>query len=564
MTRVESTKSTKATHQEAPAQLTQEAAKVKVPRKLKADKQATQQQPQVTQPVGQPDEPKAEPKTRKPRANNAKAEPKAEQKDDVVKVEAAKVDVSKVDVSKVKAAKVDPTPEVKARKPRAKQLNQPATDQQPTVQQPASEPTTAEPHKEPSKKSPGAKPKTKRQPSDKKSKFEAQGVGIAPSRVKSVLSSVALNPREARARVALRQAENRPVLPKQVKDGPAPVLPPQGPQKHIAELEADVQAVINEAETAHTASLREEYEHKTVASWSIAEREQYKAAKVAAKKTEDFNTQAFNTSFKPKFYDGFAAHCAADSYSTTNAKYNEWNRATALVNKLCVRLSQGTRDILAAYLDNVVLQYATNAVFNCQASGKTTVKLEHALAELDGFSTRVPLAPWVRTLPSYLNAVSYASQKAAADALDNKVDNKAAAANSEPANTTANVEQSKTEYTSVHEDNKIFKSYIEDLCLYVQSVQKSSLNLSTNFKRFCADLVYSAILRVADCLKQNVSFSGVKTISDGLMRHTIECIHTADGIDSTALMADLDQRLAKFEAFRGPQTPEEEDEIISV
>ena len=48
------------------------------------------------------------------------------------------------------------------------------------------------------------------------------------------------------------------------------------------------------------------------------------------------------------------------------------------------------------------------------------------------------------------------------------------------------------------------------------------------------------------------------------MRHTIECIHTAAGIDGTALMADLDQRLAKFEAFRGPQTPEEEDEIISV
>ena len=46
MTRLESTKSTKAT-QEAPAQLNQEAAKVKVPRKLKVDKQATQQ------PVGQ-------------------------------------------------------------------------------------------------------------------------------------------------------------------------------------------------------------------------------------------------------------------------------------------------------------------------------------------------------------------------------------------------------------------------------------------------------------------------------------------------------------------------------
>lgn len=552
MTRLESTKSTKAT-QEASAQLNQEAVKVKVPRKLKVDKQANQP---VDQPAGQPSgqqvEPKAEPKTRKPRAKAETAKP-----------ETAKPDVVKPETAKPEVVKAEPTLEAKTRKPRAKQSADPAS--QPASQpvgQPVGQPSgqqlneaPADVQAEPSKKSPGAKPKTKRQPSDKKSKFEAQGVGIAPSRVKSVLSSVALNPREARARVALRQAENRPVMPKQVKDGPAPVLPPQGPQKHIAELEADVQAVINEAEAAHTASLREEYEHKTVASWSTAEREQYKVAKVAAKKADNFNTQAFNTLFKPKFYDGFAAHCAADSYSTTTAKYNEWNRAIALVNKLCVRLSQGTRDILAAYLDNVVLQYATNAVHNCQVSGKTTVKLEHALAELDGFSTRVPLAPWVRTLPSYSYAVSYANQqKAPVETSDNKAEQK------EP----VKADQSKLEYVSVHSSNVLFKSYVEDLCLYVQSVQKSSLNLSTNFKRFCADLVYSAILRVADCLKQNVSFSGVKTISDGLMRHTIECIHTAAGIDGTALMADLDQRLAKFEAFRGPQTPEEEDEIISV
>ena len=102
-----------------------------------------------------------------------------------------------------------------------------------------------------------------------------------------------------------------------------------------------------------------------------------------------------------------------------------------------MRLSQGTRDILAAYLDNVVLQYATNAVHNCQASGKTTVKLEHALAELDGFSTRVPLAPWVRTLPSYSYAVSYANQqKASVETSDNKAEQK------EP----VKADQSKLEY----------------------------------------------------------------------------------------------------------------------
>jgi hypothetical protein len=411
----------------------------------------------------------------------------------------------------------------------------------------AAEPATATAPSDPAQPAESAMVKAepkKRQPSDKKSKFELQGVGIAPSRVKSVLAHVALNPREARARDALRAAENRPVMPKQVKDGPAPVLPPQGPQKHIAELDAETVACVADAVAVHSAILREEYERETVAKLSDSERERYRVARAAAKKSEDFSPLAFHTEFSAKFYDKFEAFQAADSYSLgPNSRYNEWTRAIALINKLCVRLSHGTRDILAAYLDNVVLQLAENAVHNCVAAGKTIVKLEHAVSESEGFAARVPLAPWLRTLPSFDHAKLYVAQRAS----------QKAATEQEPA-------KPDLRYTSVYADNAMFKTYVEDLCVFVQQKHKTALNLSTDFKQFCDDMVYGAILRVAEVLKQNVEYSEVKTISDGLMKHTIMCINLAAGINNTAVMADLAERLAKFEAFREP----EDDEIIGV
>ena len=530
---------------------------------IKSDTQAVQpNQPPATQDLP------AEPKKRKPKAA---AQPAAQPP---ASLEAPTTQPASLDG----AAKAEP----KKRKPKA--ATQPDA-QQPTAQPPASleAPTTqpvaqptvqppsldaavkAEPKKRKPKsptvqppaslEAPNAPPASvdsvvkaepkKRQPSDKKSKFELQGVGIAPSRVKSVLAHVALNPREARAREVLRAAENRPVMPKQVKDGPAPVLPPQGPQKHIVELDAETVACVADAVAVHKAILCEEYERETISKLPDNERERYRTARAAAKKLDGFSSHAFHVEFSAKFYDKFEAFQAADSYSLgPDSRYNEWTRAIALINKLCVRLSHGTRDILAAYLDNVVLQLAENAVYNCVVAGKTIVKLEHAVSESAGFTARVPLAPWLRTLPSFDHAVQYVAQRA----------NQKAATEQEPA------KPDSLRYTSVYTDNVMFKTYVEDLCVFVQQKHKTALNLSTDFKQFCDDMVYGAILRVAEVLKQNVEYSEVKTISDGLMKHTIMCINLAAGINNTAVMADLTERLAKFEAFREP----EDDEIMSV
>lgn len=404
--------------------------------------------------------------------------------------------------------------------------------------------------------------KPKRQHNVNPAPYDYAGLGIGPARVKKVLTMEALNPREAMVRRALLKAENRPVKPKPTKEVPNPELPAQGPQVPIEKLDPAVLAVVREAEKAHSDSLMEDYEREVIKKYDDAKREAYAAARKEASAKDGFSLHTFNLSQDKKFYDGFAAYCQEnDSYLLTRKvkdeetgeewdKYNQWTRATALVNKLCTRLSQETRNILAGYLDNLVIQYARNGLHNCLKDNRSIVQLHHALTVSDGFSDRVPLDSFARTLDNYQLALSWV--EACRETREEVRQHKAKG---------HEVEAELPAYPDP-EYNEDFDGYVVDLCRSVrirmaeeQTVAANKqkyldASISSDFKRFCSFLIYEAILRVGAILKAEVALNNVKTVSEKLMYHALNQIHNACGVEWEPVCHDLETRLEKFSKWR--------------
>ncbi len=396
------------------------------------------------------------------------------------------------------------------------------------------------------------------------------GIGIGPARVKKVLTTVALNPREAMVRRALLKAENKPVRPKPTAENPNPEMPAQGHQTPIEKLEPSALAVVREAEKAHHAALMDEYEREELKKLTEAQREAYTELRKEAAKKDNFNLHDFNLSQNKNFYAGFSAFCEAnDSYQLGRKftdddgkeyeKYNQWTRATALINKLCTRLSSETRNILAGYLDNLVIQFAQNGLFNCLKEGRSIVQLRHALTPSEGFEERASLDPFARTLTNYQLALTWldACRETREEARQHKAKGH-------------QVETVLPSYPDPEYDED-FDGYVVDICrsvrIHMAEEQKVAAekqkyldaSISSDFKRFCSFVIYESILRVGAVLKAEVALNNVKTVSEKLMYHALHQIHNSCGISFESFQKDLVERLARFSAWREARRKDRKD-----
>lgn len=418
--------------------------------------------------------------------------------------------------------------------------------------------------------------KPRREHNLKPTVIDESGIGIGPARVKKVLVHDALNPLEHRVRMEIRKAENKPVRPKPSQEDSNPAMPPQGPQTHIENLNPRVLEVIRRAEAAHFQSLNDDYERHVLKEMEKNDpdrRADYDAKrKVASADKSTFNLKQFNLSFDKNFYGGFAAYCTEhDSYQlgrkSKNAKtgverekYNEWSRAAALVNKLGIRLSTETRTILACYLDNLVIQYARNGIHNCIKEGLSIVQLRHALAPSDGFEDRVPLDSFARTLDGYQLAINWLEVCREVREEIRKHKAEGDEVNGEP-----------PAYPEPSNQTEDFQGYVVEICRSVRiqmaSEQKVatikqaylSTSISKPFKKFCSIIVYEAIKRVGSILKEAVSLTGVKTVSDQLMYHALRQIHNVCGVDFAPVAADMEVRLARFKKWRSDRRQARKD-----
>jgi hypothetical protein len=418
------------------------------------------------------------------------------------------------------------------------------------------------------------KAKSKRAHNTKPATMDTTGIGIGPARVKAVLMNNALNPVEFAVRNAILQAENKPRKPKPTPEVPNPELPAQGPQTPIDQLDPAMLAVIRKAELVHENSLRESYERNYISKvmddpTRVRYHDERKKAQTTAEENKvEFVLQAFNNTFDKNFYAGYAAYKADnDSYVTgkkftdakTNSmyeKFNEWTRATALVNKLCTRLSGNTRNIIACFLDRIVEQYARNGIHNCLLEGRHIVQLRHALAQDEGFASRVPLDPFVQTLSNYSAAIDWldACRKAKEQARQHKADGEDVTSELPP-------------YPNPEYDYD-FEGYVGEICRSVKMQMAESkttdaekatyleTSVGHEFKQFCSYVVYEAILRIGSSLRLSVERQGVKTISDTMVNYVLQQIHSVCGIDYTITEKAMTERLNRFNVWRSERKNE--------
>ncbi len=62
--------------------------------------------------------------------------------------------------------------------------------------------------------------------------------------------------------------------------------------------------------------------------------------------------------------------------------------------------------------------------------------------------------------------------------------------------------------------------------------------------------MYEAILRIGDSLRNAVRFQNVKTISDNMVYHVLQQIHSLCGVDYEQTETRMNERLTRFEAWR--------------
>jgi hypothetical protein len=545
------------------------------------------------------------------------------------------VEVSKT-TSSVEVAMSDaaPVPEVKEnkakRQPRAKSSQSAPKTRKPRAPKPAAskkkraadgKPKNTEPKRKPAvPKRPKSASERSRKPKEPKvvkkrimntrqANLDKQGIGIAPARVKNVLTCYVLNRREYEVKRALVDAENKPKKPKPTPENPNPEVPAQGLQIPVARLRPELLEVINAARDYHEQSLQDRFEQHwmTKLKENEAELERYNVARRQARKSNaEFKTFDFNARFDPSYRESYKKYktqtvedsCRSDyerhvleqmDKDTTRKQYkearkqaraeqgenfdlhkfnlsydknfyaglpafrkrnNEWAEASELVSKTMVRVSVKTRYELAAFLDQIVVQYVMNGINNCLAENKRIVQLRHALSRGQDFDEVVPLDRFVRSLDCYQQAVSWVEEiQGAREKYKQDKKRDPSATMSEPEYPTPSTRH---EYT--------FDGYILDICRSVRMRMAERyperrdtylmLSNAKAFKSFCSNIVYETILRVGNTIKRKVEEGKTKTVSGGLVRSVVGDLHTLCGISPVPTFAAIDSALRQYDAWR--------------
>jgi len=375
--------------------------------------------------------------------------------------------------------------------------------------------------------------------------------------------------------------------------------------------------VMDAAEEAHATSIREQYENIQLSNEVLFPKDklleykkQKKAAKdVAMKKGLSFDVEKFNTSFKADFYKDFAAFKLTDSYRLTHAaheldsegyildltsidpatgkprrklvvkldkeekpvldsagnpvlicvrpRYDERTRMIALINKTCIRLSGGTRDIIAAYLDIIVEQYTRNGIKNCCEANKVVVQVEHALQQSDkvnsgngenDFNNAMSTDKFVSTFNNYAAALAWIESK-----KPNEEGVKVEEAYPDP------------EYDT---DFSIYVGYICDSVRVIMAKEAKTeedrekilhTNTGSSLKSFCSNVIVEAIFRIGLSLKLSLKNGSAKTVTEHMVHSAVEQIHILFGVKYAPVAQRINEKLKTQLAFRTVNHVEEQE-----
>ena len=271
-----------------------------------------------------------------------------------------------------------------------------------------------------------------------------------------------------------------------------------------------------------------------------------------------FNLQQFNNQYDPAFYAGQA---------TFKTAATQWSQARDLVSKLSIRVSNTTRLILSAFLDQLVVQYIRNAISVCLKNKNKIIQTRNAL-DVTGpnFATNVSLDKFARTLTCYQSAVLdiinqdlNKMQKAAAKKARNQQENIAAVdiAKESLEKFVDSKDDEEESNNKSHDRPWSFVTYVADICLCVRrSMMRGQtadtvsflhdMQVSADFKDFCSDMICETIERIGHALRLNVSNGHTKTVSEQLMLNTIAELHALCGVNFEPIQLEMNSSMVKF------------------
>ena len=184
----------------------------------------------------------------------------------------------------------------------------------------------------------------------------------------------------------------------------------------------------------------------------------------------------------------------------------------------------------------------------------------------DGLAMRTPLYGFVSTFTHFNAATKYISDKVSIHAAKKaaqllaRAQAKANAQSNNENKSTADELDSKVDYPkSKHEHN--FDGYVSTICnnALIKFANKAKpedaeklmqMSIDREVKHFCSNIVYEAIIRIGNSLRDIIGNGKVKTISDTMVRNTIRQMHVMTGVSYDAFNTHTTQAMAKFNEIR--------------
>jgi hypothetical protein len=384
-------------------------------------------------------------------------------------------------------------------------------------------------------------------------------LNIAPARVKKFTVFHGVNFRYTKAVDCLRKASGSD------RDGKSvPAVP-------LKKLTGYVTEVLNEAKTQYSLSQRDICEKAFLKQLKPSDRKTYnESAKASADNTDMVK---FNTSFNKQFYKKLNKETMPTGLNRDGSKWSEHKRAIACIGKMKIRFSKQTSVYIAAYLEYVVRQLIESGISNCVDSKCKTVKVKHVFNTSTDSPTNLSLSKLIYSLDTYTKwrnlfqeQLLYKSALLKKNSLSDKVEKaeaKGSVAQSlrdELAEATTALETLKI--TELPSDNSKFTLYTGKIFKWVrgnmvstEEAQYSSTSLSNELKIFCSDVMSELVERLVESFNVVVRSSNVKTISNNIVRNSIEQTFALFGMNFSGVGEFLDNVIENEVKTRGNSQP---------
>ena len=374
------------------------------------------------------------------------------------------------------------------------------------------------------------------------------GLNISVSRIKKIITDIAINGREYDALKELKDAYEKPETKKIVKDNETETtkIIPAVPCKNLSDLSEKTLELLEQAKQKNLLSKKMKFFKKKISQMTGKVKTDYSKKHKVARDAHDlkmkfllddekvpFDEESFILSFDKNFYDTFNVE--------SDGELDELKQAVNLISKLKVRFSASPKILISSFIELLIKQLVSNGIYNCMKSDKKTTHLKHALDNtLDGFDERFPLFPCILNFKTYINAVKN-------DEL---------------------LESNKLNTQGIYH----FKYYIKEICKNVRikmandelnnedQVQKyTNINISKDFKEFCSDLVIEFIMKLGQILKTEINTRHVKTVNSTIVKSMIYNIHSFCGVDPTSTFKFIDDKINIYNKYLYVKNKEKEE-----